>query len=707
MSVPSVKINNFSLAAQKTELDLDEFQDDLFRPVMRQFMESVAHKIEIKHNEYLAICLSVEADVNPSPTTDHYQITNQARSSASPTKVIKVRAWVDGLDFFPMPGKLSELDTDPLVKMRPEFISIDKNIPIPSPLELIKVKWNKMTGDDPSTWSEPVYLGPYSSDGKRIIFPYQKILDLSGQQGEAAAAFDSTQQGVIQGNDPTTHSDPNVGYPNIVMPYYNSLQSLTWVYNMEKHLNSKEIYVDKKSDYSKIKKYDIIPYARPFNRKTEFNSTKQYRKKRLAFYLPDNVDIVRRKETRLFIVSETRGSVYVPYGDVYENPTMHYTISMNSNYDGSTEGLKGVNKSAFKKNCTIRVNVPYGLVINKNDVFSSKSVGCSVSSPVDGDGFLDSDSRWNYDTPTHELVGTSEFKKFKSLFHEWISSKKLPDGTKPYILGPFGTPGLRTGHFPNQLESINKLDDLTYFAGRLPWMRWGHYFLPDHRQAEALYELMTSIMENPPTSGYSWGFKTVKRHKQALTLNFPAIGTTAALPPTSRFIKKTKQGYLSEPAFPWGIVGKGVKVHNSSPYLWWRENLEKAHKGHNAVSGIVSISRWEKNQSPFLEHYLLYRTLGLGHMEAWYVTIAAAANTFSKKHGGLGEVPTPILKMNSTKVNEYLKKGQKMWFDAMKYNSDYTQENAEFTPPLVYGPHINELVPDNAIQPIKGYNVGE
>ena len=73
-------------------------------------------------------------------------------------------------------------------------------------------------------------------------------------------------------------------------------------------------------------------------------------------------------------------------------------------------------------------------------------------------------------------------------------------------------------------------------------------------------------------------------------------------------------------------------------------------------------------------------------MEAWYVTIAAAANTFSKQYGGLGEGPSPILKVNSTRTNDYLKRGQRMWFDAIKYNSDYTQDNVPF-----YGPSTDAL----------------
>lgn len=675
MSAPRIKLNSLNLSPQTEQHSLDELQGDLFRPLIRQFMESIAHKVEIQQNEYLAVCLAVDEDTNASIMSDHYRTVSQ-QSSATPSKVIKVRAWVDGLDYFPLPASLDESGNDPLIELRTEFISTSKDIPIPSPLELIKVKWNKMSGDNPDNWSEPVYLGPYSTDGKRIIFPYQKILDLSGQQGEAAAAFDVPQQGLIQGNDPTIHSDPNPGYPNIILPNYNLLKSLTWIYDMSKHLDSNEIYVDKKKDYSKVTKYNIIPYSS--NVKLEENSRTQHRKKKVAFYLPDNVDIVRRRETRLFIVSETKDSVHKPFKDIYENPTMHYTISMNSNLYGNTHQLEGVDKSAFWKNCTIRNNVPYGLVINKENVFSSKSVGCSISSPVDGDIFLDHDSRWDRNLQIHDATGTSEYKKFKLQFHDWISGKTLPDGTKPYILGPFGTPGLRTGLNADQLSSVSDLDDHTYFSGRLEWAQWGHYFLPDHRQAEALYELMTSIMERPPTSGYSWGFKTVKRHKHSLSLKFPAINAPAAMAPTSRFMKKTKQGYISEPAFPWGMVGRTINKYNSSPYLWWRENLEQNYKGAVNIAGIVSLSRWEKNQSAFLEHYLLYRALGLGHMEAWYITIAAAANTFSKQYGGLGEGPSPILKANSTRTNDYLKRGQKMWFDAIKYNSDYTQDNVPF-----------------------------
>ena len=97
----------------------------------------------------------------------------------------------------------------------------------------------------------------------------------------------------------------------------------------------------------------------------------------------------------------------------------------------------------------------------------------------------------------------------------------------------------------------------------------------------------------------------------------------------------------------------------------WEAGLNK--NGPQAVYGVVSYSRWGTDSSPFIEHYILARQLGLGHMESWYVTLAMAAETYPKIQNGKGLGPTLIPALGDIVLNKYLEKGQKMWFKVLDY----------------------------------------
>jgi hypothetical protein len=189
--------------------------------------------------------------------------------------------------------------------------------------------------------------------------------------------------------------------------------------------------------------------------------------------------------------------------------------------------------------------------------------------------------------------------------------------------------------------------------------------LPTLDQVDALYELITSILENPPKSAYSWAHTKPTRHRNSLAWNFPAVGGGSPLFSMSHFINT--QGYFLEsaPAFPWGQVGPLMFEKNNKPRHLWENGLKQ--RGEKAIFGIVSYSRWGTDSAPFIEYYILSRKLGLGHMEAWYVSLAIAAETMPKIHKGKGLGPTKIPAFGDISLNKYLEIGQKMWFKALKY----------------------------------------
>ena len=54
-------------------------------------------------------------------------------------------------------------------------------------------------------------------------------------------------------------------------------------------------------------------------------------------------------------------------------------------------------------------------------------------------------------------------------------------------------------------------------------------------------------------------------------------------------------------------------------------------------------------------------------MEAWYVSLAASAETMPKIHKGKGLGPAKIPAFGDISLNKYLEIGQRMWFKALKH----------------------------------------
>ena len=589
-----------------------------------------------------------------------------------------------------------------LVKGLPQFI-VPNTVPMPKCGDRVYCNYGNKTGDSPFlSWSDPYYIGPA---GANRPSENRALVSIS-----AAAAYSSHAAGQANISSPLDdiylYNNAPPGYPQ----NQNSLKGLLEASGLV-HMQ-REIYVDKQIDYPKIKKYNIVPgapleYIR-YLTEEELAKTKyvQHRKKNKAFFLPENVAVKQRKATKLFIIRESGTSYIRTYKNIYSNPTMHYNIAMNSVFDGSHENLENVSVINKDRHCTIRVNVPYGLVINKKDDFSANSVGCMVSSPFDGREFFGREATWNNAETTSQIDKSEKFKTFKAKLNTWIATKKLPDGSDPIIMGPYGTPGLRTGPWAEQKwpSSILDLSNSHFWTGRLTWTSTGHYFLPTLNQVDALYELLTSILESPPKSSFSWGFEKTTRHTHLLTWNFPSVGGGSPLLSRTHYINTDKYYTESEPAFSWGQVGPLLYEKNNKPRSLWERGLKQ--KGPGAIKGIVSYSRWGVDSSPFIEHYILGRQLGLGHMESWYVTLAVAAETFPKIQKGKGLGPTIVPSFGDIALNKYLEIGQKMWFAVLRY---LAKPEEPFVPVIPEPPEKSEDSPDLAyhIGPPCEYSKGE
>ena len=419
--------------------------------------------------------------------------------------------------------------------------------------------------------------------------------------------------------------------------------------------NKKEIYVEKKVDYPSpgLKKTIIIPHAGPSKNNPRIkiventtDKTEIYRKNGKAYFLPEEEIAFQRTNTKMIILSETGDFHSAPYNGIKKSPLMHFGIAMNSNltvvHPGGTDSPANV--------CTIRVNIPYGLTIgNRKGTISNSCVGCMISSPFDGSGL--------------NFFNSLQPSTIKDRASDWISEKKIPGGYEAFILGPYGTPGLRTGPSANQNFETQDLDSGAFSRGFLTWTKTGHYILPTMIQAFTLYELVNSLINNPPESYYSWGFTKPRRNNHQISWSFPAAGGGSPTYQYSNFMSKTPQGQIKvDSGFPWGKVGEHGYRKRSEYHQWWENQLLPRKN----ISGIVSSSRWENfTGGTFLEYYLLARSLNSGHKEAWYIALGAASETFPKKFGGVGLGPSP-LPMNAEK-NRLLTKGQQMWAKATRH----------------------------------------
>ena len=284
------------------------------------------------------------------------------------------------------------------------------------------------------------------------------------------------------------------------------------------------------------------------------------------------------------------------------------------------------------------------------NAFSENCIGCMISTPFDGSGknFLDLNDNFQ-GAPTPDRIAY-----IKNNISQWVQNKTIPVGFEAFIMGPFGTPGLKTGPSPSSSD---------YATGKLVWTKTGHYILPTMSQAYALHELINSLINDPPLSNYSWGFVKPKKNNHQLSWSFPAVGGGPPSSTSSNFLSKKSSGmFEATSGFPWGRVGEGRYRKQSKFRQWWESELIQ----NRNISGIVSNSRWKTTAGgTFLEYYLLSRSLGAGHREAWYLALGAASETYPRQYGGVGYGPSPL--PLSADKNRLLQKGQQMWAEATKY----------------------------------------
>ena len=578
-------------------------------------------KQDLHRGKYLAIVLKVNEDYN-FPHDTHPEAQRAALFGLSPEKVFSVTAYINTVDCLPFPESGDDIH---LIQMREhtfEFIGSMDGPRKPEKNELIWVNYGYQgAGID---WTDGVYLGPKNNANPA------KVNIISREAAADAIANASGGDGTL----PQTASPPdwtrflkerkNKGFLSTMTP--------------SRH----EIYIDKTSDYFNLERRSIVPnteYGTLTHVDAEHHKTNPaYRPDRKIYVLPPHKKLQQRKQTRMLILRESGTSRFEPYYDLDEDPLMHYNVV----YKNLVK-----EQPSRKKTCAIVVNIPYGLTFEDiKGPFSKNAVGCVLSSPGDGKAFFKKAGvAWDPRLRPHILEGLTQFSEFKSEINNWVSSKKLPDGAPAYIMGPYGTPGLETG--PNEGVANN------FWEGRLTWARWGHYFLPDERQVILLYNLVSSLVRTPPQSVYSWGFKPA-RTSDYLNFDFPAL--------------KTKRG---DPdfGFHWGTVsGEYSGRGRITPKKWWQNCLTSKNVGKKQkVSGISAAARWigKGTDGLFLEYYILTRSLGFKHNEAWYITLAVASETFPKKYGGVGFGPSPI--PTDALLNKYLKKGQRMWYRAATY----------------------------------------
>jgi len=558
----------------------------------------------------------------------------------------------------PDPGDGMSLDND-LINMEFEF-EASSNAPDAPPQmrERVRVNWLKKTGWPITDWDYPIYLGPINERVPQIVpLPPKRdvakdaFLGENGGQASVTPAPGSAEwtgtgtKNFSEEPEPTIENK-ELNYENIVSPSLSSGPLPSKIYD------KKEIYVEKKLDFPDLEKIKIFPHSK--RKETIPNAIEDklmYRKDFIAYLLPEEEFPRQRKNTKMIIINETGDYHSATHNNIRKHPLMHFGIAMNSRPDGA----EVANKS--QKECAVRVNIPYGLVLgDKQNIFSENCVGCMISSPFDGSGknFLNLNIRTK--------ISPDQIVHIKNMMHQWVISKTIPGDSEALILGPFGTPGLRTGPNPDQSSEVKDLNLNTFERGRLTWTKTGHYILPTMTQAHTLYELINSLIKNPPLSNYSWGLTKPRSNNHQLIWSFPSVGGGSPTFLYSNFIRNENKRMTTSAGFPWGLVGENNYRSQSKFNNWWKNSLSK----HKNIFGIISNSRWNNDEGgTFLEYYLLSRSLELTHKEAWYAALGAVSETFPKRHGGVGLGPTPLPK--SANRNKLIQKGQQMWVKATVY----------------------------------------
>jgi len=591
-------------------------------------IEQTQTRINLDESEYEAICLNADSDFK-YPDETNWKSQKESSLGLSPKPTFVVTALVPKYDCFPFPRNY-KADND-LVNMRAHlhglFIPAPGVTHKPSPGERIRITNKGMQSD----WAQGVYLGPTNTNKRDII-------KLNLPPGEASAAGESPDGSLPDRDSPVNWRAflDKLGTKNP-----GTLSTLI--------STDREIYVDKKLDYPALLKASIAPSDRYSRQQygASAASPHQYHKDKRMYLLPTNKNILQREQTSMLIIRESNTSRFTPYHKLDSNPLMHYNLVYRNLIPEQPNR---------KRKCVININIPFGLTFEENkDPFSHNAVGCILSTPGDGTEFMrQNNMEWDITKNRHVIKQTPEFKRFADKLSQWITSKELPDGSEAYVLGPWGTPGLRTGLNIDQSMTYSPQNNKSNFwQGRLVWTKYGHYYLPDEKQTLMLYELISSLIKSPPQSIFSWGYKT-PRTSNYLNFNFPAV-----------ISDKKDPDY----GFKWGMVGgEEYRRGRKKTENWWTQNLlsENSYK-RSKVSGIVAHSRWNRGGTDgvFLEYYVLTRSLGFEHSEAWYITLAAAAETFPKEYGGVGMGPSPF--PSDMLLNKYLKRGQRMWYQATNY----------------------------------------
>jgi hypothetical protein len=612
-------------------------------------------------SEYIAIVEDIRKG-QPNSTSGAAYLARNSGTELKETYIIIANVKI--FDFLPQTTKYSDgrSRNNDLINMKSSLkMEFEANGEHREPNigEWIKVNWRKKSGMPLFDWDFGVYLGPANPSDPQIEPPMdenniaQLLFHKAGMSDGLASQAPSSGYNSMAGSPGATKKDFN-GEPSPTTknterhwdkPVYAPRKKASPL--PSKIYNKKEIYVEKKLDYPNLENINIIPYAPPERIEIVKDAKKKslYRKKDKAFLLPEG-NVHQRANTKMIIINETGDRHSAVYESVGRSPLMHFSIAMNSNT--STPGQVA---ALAANECTVRINIPYGLAIGDvKNAFSENCVGCVISSPFDASGknFL------NLNDSFQGAITPERIAYIRDHISSWVQDKTVPGGFEAFIMGPFGTPGLKTG------PSISSND---FAAGRLVWTKTGHYVLPTMSQAYVLYELINSLINDSPSSNYSWGFTKPRRNNHQLSWSFPAVGGGAATSTSSNFLSKKSSGmFEATSGFPWGRVGEGRYRKQSKFRQWWENELVQ----NRDISGIVSNSRWKTYAGgTFLEYYLLSRSLQAGHREAWYIALGAASETYPRQYGGVGYGPSPL--PLAADKNRLLQKGQQMWAEATRY----------------------------------------